>query len=313
MDIKQVPRVLTAIFSTQHVDPSLEQTFSQWKQVLALPNPSIPLADTIVNSLLNMLHDNKQPTMHGLSARTSYSIPTLDMLTTYYGTQAKMENFLKLLQILHDSTSTGLRTLFDDALEITCNKFGIANKERIEKSASPEFSIPTDRPTSYHLMSSLHSSTSISRDVTTQKLSALLIFLGSNCVEVLEEFLATFVDKFLHTGDSQMGKILASALLYAMTSLPPCKAGPIMDYIPILLPDIEVDSILKLTFSNMRTGTETENTAKISYLMSALLHNSTWSELQNFISWILKKESTLPVRNLKQRRNYLTLLRLVGY
>jgi hypothetical protein len=149
----------------------------------------------------------------------------------------------------------------------------------------------------------LRACVSISGDFTMERLRSVLLYLGNQSLDLLEEFLGIFVTKFMTDAALRArSPDLAKALVGVMTSLPSRNVGPIVDYIEPLLPDISTDELLPLIFSRKPTdGPTTRNVFYdqcVPHLMSVLLHEASWGELQYIIAWILQKDRALQVQPL---------------
>lgn len=246
----------------------------------------------------------------GLSSHSLYSVPLLSLLAAYYGTQTDSRIFQDLLAKLGngDSSST-----FDKLVQTFTQQFGVSAvsttpavsefviSEVIGDDGVPRFPRQDASAAKWgeSVVKRLHSSTSISGQFTSDQIRLLLTVVGKETLPILEEFLELLVKKFMASETlRKRAPELARAFVGAMTALPPRAAGPIVDYIEMLFPDMATETMLQMVFSqkSKETAYSAHHSDYVTFLMSILLHQSSWNDLQKYIFWVLQKDRALQVR-----------------
>jgi hypothetical protein len=248
--------------------------------------------------------------------RGGYSVPLFSLLAAFYSNPAHdKRRFQELIaKISSIATKQHGPSIFDKLLESYRIQFEVpapvVSKQTLPFTVSEfigENGTPLLEPHDASaaewgrsVVQRMRTSTTINGNFTKDQLRAIFKHLGSHSLELLEEFLGTFVNKFMYdqTLRTRSGDF-ARSLLDAMTSLPPRNSGPIVDYIEPLLPDMEIEHMLRLIFSRKPETTQTTSSVfydqYVPHLMSVLLHESSWGALQYIIEWILQKDRALQV------------------
>lgn len=275
-----------------------------------------PYPDMVTSILLDMLSSDHSKLLSGLHSRSLYSTPLLGQLASFYSNPARDgRKFQDLLQRL---SSAGLPpdTVFGKVVHAYLDAFGLVMLSSSGNIATTgpfrvtEFIDEGGLPRNKHhydasaaewgrsVVANLKASSSVSSaHFTCDSLRAMLVLVGTHSHFLLEEFLGTFASKFMADKDLACKRPeLAKALLDAMTLLSVSNSGPMVDLIEIMLPDMDTNQLLQLVFAR-----KPDSTSHVFYddymphLMSILLHEASWSNLQHFISWMLQKDRALQV------------------
>ena len=271
----------------------------------------------VVSGLLENAKREPARLAAGLRMRGGYSVPLFSLLAAFYGNPAQdKRRFQELLAKIGSLGTSGHEApaLFDKVMATYNEKFTIPARVASETSASfmvSEFIGENGAPLleshdasaaewGRNVVRRMRASASVNSSFTVDQLRAIFQYLGCQSLELLEEFLGTLVNKFIFDKTLRArSSDLARSLLDAMTSLPSHNSGPMVDYIEPLLPDMEIEHMLRLIFSRRAQDTQATRTAfydqYVPHLMSVLLHESSWGDLQYYIEWILQKERALQV------------------
>eukprot|EP00026_Physarum_polycephalum_P001658 Phypoly_transcript_01660.p1 GENE.Phypoly_transcript_01660~~Phypoly_transcript_01660.p1 ORF type:complete len:1059 (+),score=226.04 Phypoly_transcript_01660:1-3177(+) len=320
-EISLVQSTLSSLFTSYPapVNHVTHTTFSEWKNSLAVLGAKTELPDLVVASLLDIANREPARLLTGLRMRGGDSVPLFSLLAAFYGSPAQdKRKFQDLLAKIGSLGTKGRETptLFDRVLKTYQDKFQVtaqvASKtqlpftvsEFIGENGTPLLESQDASAAEWGLtvVRRIRASPSINGNFTVDQLRSILRYLGSHSLELLEEFMEIFIWKFM--ADTTVHKKcadLARSLLDAMTSLPPRNSGPLVDYLEILLSNMEIQHMLRIIFSRKPETTQPTNSVYyqqyVTHLMSLLLHESSWSDLQYFIEWILQKDRALQELN----------------
>lgn len=317
IDASQISAIISSVFTTspdQSIPPNVHLAFTALKDSLTHVNTN-GYSDVVTAILLDMASREPGKLFLGLSSRNLYSTPLFAQLASFYGNPArdgsKFQELLSKLSSVDQSRYTP--AVFGKVLQTYFEKFDVPMARATEVTGGPfkvaEFVGDDGSPrNAYHdasaaewcrnVVARLRASSSISDDFTPNLLKAVLVLLGRHSRDLLEEFLGLFLKKFV--ADELLANKrsnLATSVLDAMTSLPSSNSGPIVDCIELMLPNVDVNQLLKLVFSRKPDTNISDQfyTEYVPHLMSILLHEASWSNLQYCFSWILQKDRALQV------------------